>query len=90
MRGLPDHGACGRKPTFKSHWITASPDGRQLVLTSYGPRVLLFDFDPDSGRIAIDADFRDVGAAEPGLDLQRADWPHGAGGPARCGLPVRP
>ncbi|CAN5605408.1 hypothetical protein BH23PSE2_BH23PSE2_04930 [soil metagenome] len=67
---------------FKPHWISASPDGRRLVLTGYGPRVLLFDFDRDNGRIAIDTDFRDPGAQEPGLSMARTHWPHGESGPA--------
>jgi hypothetical protein len=67
---------------FGPHWISASPDGRRLVLTGYGPRVLLLDFDRDNGRIAIDTDFRDAGAEVPGLDFARTHWPHGESGPA--------
>jgi hypothetical protein len=67
---------------YTPHWIVAEPGGRRLVMTSYGPRVLMFDFDPDSGDISIDERFRDAGAAEPGLSMDRSDWPHGDSGQA--------
>lgn len=67
---------------YKPHWLAAEPGGRRLVMTSYGPRVLVFDFDPDTGRIAIDGKFRDPGASEPGLRMDRTSWPHGDSGPA--------
>lgn len=67
---------------YNPHWIVAEPSGRRLVMTSYGPRVLMFDFDPETGRITLDEDFRDPGASEPGLTMDRNDWPHGDSGKA--------
>lgn len=65
----------------KPHWIAASADGRRLVMTTYGPRVLLFNFDRDLGTLAIDADFRDAGASSPGLRLQHVPTLAGDSGP---------
>jgi hypothetical protein len=68
---------------YKPHWLASEPNGRRLVMTSYGPRILVFAFDPDTGTLAIDGAFRDAGADEPGLRMDRTDWPHGASGPAK-------
>ncbi len=67
---------------FKPHWIAAEPNGRRIVMTGYGPRVMLFSMDPATGALALDDSFRDAGADVPGVSFDRAQWPHGPSGKA--------
>jgi hypothetical protein len=67
------------------HWLGLEPDGTRLVITGYralGSRVLLARVDSSSGTITLDSTFTTPGAARPGVDLERARWPHGPGGRA--------
>jgi len=62
------------------HWIALEPSTKRLVITGYGKlatRVLIATFDSATGALALDARFRDPGAATPGLSLT-GPWPHGA------------
>ena len=66
------------------HWLAIDPSGRRLVLNSAGytksNRLFVIDFDPASGALSIDDNFRDAGSARPGIDLTGKTWPHGFSG----------
>jgi len=67
-------------PDDVPHWISASADGRRLVVTGYGAmqhRVLIARFDPASGQLTLDQRFREDGALEPGFLMDAQTWPHG-------------
>ena len=62
------------------HWIAISPDHRRVVLTGYGDlvhRILILDFDPVTGALALDERFREPGAPAPGFRMDDKTWPHG-------------
>lgn len=62
------------------HWIALEPNQRRLVITGYGAlehRVLVATFDARTGRLALDASFRDEGAPVPGVRMDGRSWPHG-------------
>jgi 56kDa selenium binding protein (SBP56) len=68
------------------HWISIDQSGRRVVLNSAGyaksNRLFLVDFDPASGKLAIDERFRDAGSARAGIDMTGKTWPHGFSGNA--------
>lgn len=69
------------------HWLAMDPAGTRLVLTGYGNlahRLLLLQFDPATGALALDERFREEGATEPGFRFEGRTWPHGA---AAAGMP---
>ena len=43
----------------------------------------LLRFDPETGTLRQDKEFKDEVSGAVGLDFNRASWPHGATGPAR-------
>jgi hypothetical protein len=62
------------------HWISLSPDRRRVVLTGYGTlenRVLILQFDPETGALALDERFHEPGASTPGFGMDDEAWPHG-------------
>lgn len=63
------------------HWIAIDSAGRRIVLNSggKGSRLFVIDFDRASGRLALDARFRDPGAREAGITLSGANWPEFTG-----------
>jgi hypothetical protein len=66
------------------HWVAADRASGRLVVTG-APElswVLMLNFDAETGRMTIDENFRDSGAAQPGVTFQRDAWPHGNTGPA--------
>lgn len=70
---------------MRPHWIAADASGRRIVATGRGamePRVVVLDFDPESGSLTVDEDFGEPGDALPGIRFDRAAWPHEASGPA--------
>lgn len=71
---------------FGPHWSAPDVTGTRIVITGYGEqlsrRVVLVDFDPVSGKVALDEDFGAGDAFGPGLIIDRAEWPHGPTGPA--------
>ncbi len=67
---------------FKPHWIAAEPQGNRIVLTGYGPRVLLLSLDFVTGSLGVVELFRDEGADFAGVSFRRAGWPHGPSGDA--------
>lgn len=68
------------------HWIAIDPTGRRVVLNSggyvRGNRLFVIDFDPATGKLAIDGRFRDPDDPRPGIDLTGKSWPHGFTGKA--------
>ena len=65
------------------HWVAADRKSARLVLTGGDTSwVLIVDIDEDTGTLTLDQDFRDEGAAHPGLDFNRTHWPHGETGGA--------
>ena len=58
---------------------------KRVVITGYESlerRLLIADFDPATGRLTIDENFREKGASRPGFSFDRRDWPHGPTGPS--------
>ena len=71
--------------TFMPHWAARDPGSDRVVFTSHAdedPRVLLARFDSTTGALTWDETFRDLATGRLGVSFKRADWPHGAGGPA--------
>jgi hypothetical protein len=66
------------------HWIAVDPHAPRLVVTAdvENPWVMLVNVDPATGALSVDENFRDPGAARPGIGFNRAEWPHGRGGKA--------
>ena len=69
---------------YGTHWLSPNRKGNKIVLTGFFKelerRVMVLDFDKNSGKIAIDQSFRDRGINEPGFMLDREVWPHGETG----------
>ena len=66
------------------HWL-ATDGTRVAVVNSPGAsdhRVWMARIDATSGALSLDEAFRDPGSAEPGVNFNRASWPHGASGDA--------
>jgi hypothetical protein len=68
--------------TFKPHWIAFDEGGSRVIANDGKERLMLVMLDQATGRLAIDAAFRDEGAAAPGVSFTRTTWPHGTTGPA--------
>jgi len=68
------------------HWASLNTTGRRVVVNSAGSkpnRLYIVDVDPATGKLVIDARFKDAGAAGPGVSLTGKAWPHGFSGTAR-------
>ncbi len=66
------------------HWL-ATDGTRVAVVNSPGAadhRVWMARADAATGALSLDEAFRDPGSAEPGVDFNRASWPHGPTGDA--------
>lgn len=67
----------------KSHWVAADRGGNRLIVTGNNRSwVLIVDFNPRTGDFTIDETFKMNGATSPGIDFDRAVWPHGKSGKA--------
>jgi len=70
----------------RPHWISIDPTGRRIVLNSggysKGNRLFLINFDPASGKLWVDEQFRDVDSTRAGINLTGKMWPHGFAGTA--------
>jgi hypothetical protein len=64
-------------PDYASHWTAWDPATNRMVVTSgkAGDRLYVLNLDPTSGKLTIDASFRDSDG-KPGLSMNRT-WPHG-------------
>ncbi len=69
------------------HWIAIDPTGRRVVLSSAGAgrgnRLFLINFDPATGALSVDEQFRDLNGKRAGISLTGISWPHGFSGTAR-------
>jgi len=68
------------------HWASLNMTGRRVVVNSAGSkpnRLYVVDVDPNTGKLEIDARFKDAGATGPGVSLTGKAWPHGFNGEAR-------
>lgn len=80
-RTVPSDAAAARDPTL----IAAEPHGDRLVITGYElleSRLLVARVDRATGALRLDTEFKPRGAAQPGVDFSREQWPHGATGRA--------
>jgi hypothetical protein len=71
--------------TFFPHWASTDPGSDRLVFTDQGdgaPMVKLAHFDRSTGLLSWDTEFKDAGAASPGVSYHRASWPNGVKGMA--------
>lgn len=62
------------------HWISIEPNHRRVVVTGYQGmkhRVMMLNFDQQTGKLSLDERFRDAGASAPGLRMDNKQWPHG-------------
>ena len=67
----------------KTHWVAADRNADRVVITGNNLSwVLIVDIDMTTGKLTIDEKFKMKGAGHPGLDFDRAKWPHGATGKA--------
>ena len=69
----------------KPHWIAADAGGRRIVLNSgeYGEhRLFMVNFDPQTGSLSLDKNFRDAASAQAGVSMDGKAWPHGFTGDA--------
>lgn len=69
----------------KPHWISPDADNRRIVLNSgeYGEhRLLMINFDPQTGALTLDKSFHDPGSDRPGVSMDGKSWPHGFHGDA--------
>ena len=67
----------------KTHWVAADRrHGRLVVTGSEQSWVLVANLDEETGRLTLDETFREAGREQPGIDFNRALWPHGASGKA--------
>ena len=73
------------------HWIAIDPSGKRVVLNSggwsrrgfsKGNRLYVIDFDPATGKLAMDTRFKDAGSDRPGIAMTGRMWPHGFTGTA--------
>src|SRR5262249_15505801 len=69
----------------KPHWIAADEDGHRIILNSgeYGEhRLYMINFNPETGALALDGNFRDPGSKVAGVTMDGKAWPHGFKGDA--------
>jgi hypothetical protein len=67
----------------KTHWIAADRNSDRVVITGNNLSwVLIANIDMRSGKLTPDENFKMKGAEFPGLNFDRAEWPHGATGKA--------
>ncbi len=67
------------------HWISAEPGNHRIIVNSgeYADhRLFMINFDPETGTLALDRNFRDPGSDQPGVSMDGKSWPHGFKGDA--------
>jgi hypothetical protein len=66
------------------HWLAT--DGRRVVVVNSpgaaDHRIWMVRIDATTGILSLDEAFRDPGSGEPGINFNRASWPHGPTGDA--------
>ena len=69
----------------RPHWISPDVDNRRIILNSgeYGEhRLFMINFDPQTGTLTLDKNFRDPGSDLAGVSMDGKSWPHGFKGDA--------
>lgn len=67
----------------KTHWIAADRSADRVVVTGNNLSwVLIANIDMATGKLTVDEKFKMRGAAYPGIDFDRPQWPHGSSGKA--------
>ena len=67
----------------KTHWVAADRNSGRLVVTGNNRSwVLIVNFDMVTAKMTVDTKFKAKDADHPGIDFDRANWPHGASGKA--------
>ena len=65
------------------HWTAYDPREHRLAVSGFGEsRFFLLNFDPDTGKVAIDRAVHDR-AGQPGFDTGPRTWSHGWKGAAQ-------
>ena len=68
-------------PEDVPHWIALEPNHQRVVITGYGALWRIASCwrasTPRTGKLALDARFRDAGASQPGVRMEGRKWPHG-------------
>ena len=65
----------------KTHWLAADRSTSRVVVTGNNRSwVLIVNVDSETGKLALDENFKDKGADLPGVDFDRPRWPHGRTG----------
>ena len=65
----------------KSHWVAADRNSSRVVVTGNNRSwVLIVNVDSETGKLTLDENFKVQGADYPGINFDRARWPHGPTG----------
>ena len=65
----------------KPHWLAADRRGNRVVVTgARGSWLLVVNVDSDTGKLALDENFKAKGADVSGVNFDRLQWPHGSTG----------
>lgn len=68
----------------KPHWIGLEPNGKRIIISggkgALESRLLIAKIDAKTGKLSLDETFREKGSAQPGINFDREDWPHGKNG----------
>ena len=62
---------------FYPHWIAVDAGSDRIVIDSSEqgePRVLLAHLDRVTGKLSVDAAFRDAGSVKPGISFDHEQW----------------
>ncbi len=66
------------------HWIALEPNGKRIVISggrgALESRLLIAKIDAKTGELSMDKTFKEKVAAQPGINFDREDWPHGKNG----------
>ena len=67
----------------KTHWVAADRRSDRMVVTGNNRSwVLVVNIDMATGKMTVDPNFKTKDADHPGIDFDRAKWPHGLSGKA--------
>lgn len=68
----------------KPHWIGLEPNGKRIVISggrgALESRLLIAKIDAKRGELSLDKPFKEKVSAQPGINFDREDWPHGKNG----------
>lgn len=65
----------------KTHWVAADRNASRVVVTGNNSSwVSIVNVDKETGKLTLDENFKVKGADYPGVEFDRARWPHGPTG----------